>query len=58
MNIYDEYIRVIGESVPFMMLPEDWSEEQITQALRKCIDEKKPFDIADYDKTYDTKRKY
>lgn len=58
MNVYDEYIKVIGESVPLMMIPEYWSEEQIEQALRKCIAEKKPFNVADYDGTHNSKRKY
>ena len=58
MNVYDKYIEVIGESVPLMMIPEDWSEQQIELALQKCIDEKKPFNIADYDGTYNANRKY
>lgn len=58
MNVYDRYIEVIGESVPLMMIPEDWSDEQIEQALQKCIDERKPFNIADYDSTHNAKRKY
>lgn len=58
MSIYDEYINVIGESVPLMMIPEEWSEEQIEAALQKCINEKKPFNIADYDGTHNEKRKY
>ena len=58
MDVYERYIEVIGESVPLMMIPEEWSEEQIEKALQKCIDNKKPFNIADYDSTYNTKRKY
>lgn len=58
MSVYDRYIEVIGESVPLMMLPDDWSEKQIEEALQKCIDERKPFNIADYDSTHNSKRKY
>ena len=58
MNVYEKYIEVIGESVPLMMIPEDWDNEQIERALQKCIEEKKPFNIADYDGTYSDKRKY
>ena len=58
MNVYEKYIEVIGESVPLMMIPETWSDEQIENALQKCIDEKKPFNVADYDGTYSNVRKY
>lgn len=58
MDIFERYVEVIGESVPLMMIPEDWSDEEIAQALQKCIDKRKPFNIADYDETYNTKRKY
>lgn len=58
MSVYKEYIKVIGESVPLMMIPEEWSEEQIQQALQKCINERKPFNIADYDSTHNSRKKY
>ena len=58
MDVYEKYIEVIGESVPLMIIPEEWSDEQIEKALQKCIDEKKPFNIADYDEKHNEKRKY
>lgn len=58
MNVYEKYMEVIGESVPLMMIPEDWDNEQIERALQKCIEEKKPFNISDYDSSYNDKRKY
>ena len=58
MSVYDKYIEVIGEGVPLMLIPDDWDDKQIEDALQKCIDEKKPFNIADYDGSYSKKRKY
>lgn len=57
-NLFDRYVEATGESVPLMMIPDYWTSEQIAQALEKCIAEKKPFNVADYDGTFNEKRKY